>query len=182
MISLKLALVIGCLSLFAICSPAHAEDLGQVKSVRINIYEDNAPEGGKHGDVIADFANKKGVKLTAKPNAREVKIASDHKTIGWIAGDVEMYREDPWYFSKALVVYRDGKIIQTVKPARFVYSWAFKQDGRQLVVASQGMHGSIIMELFDISTGKKLGRSMNYDKKKPSWTKYVPDPHKIIFD
>ena len=179
---MKIAILCGITCLVMTGRLARAEDLGRVKSVRIKVVKDASQRGGEHGDVIADFAHKKGVTLTTKPNARDVKIASDHKTIGWVEGDLGKYREDPWFFSKMLVVYREGKVLQALKPEKFVYSWDFIKDGQQLVVASIGMHGPITMELFDISTGKKLGRSMNYDKKKPSWTKYVPDPHKIIFD
>ncbi|MEP6754208.1 MAG: hypothetical protein ABJA67_01805 [Chthonomonadales bacterium] len=159
----------------SVVSPIQVEDFGAIKSAKISIVKSSVPKYYQHGNLIVDFAKKKYVNLNSTETAMDVKIFPGRHTIGWIEGKMDKYREDDWFFPKTLVIWRNGKVVRKFDPGRFFVGWGLVESGKKIAVATAGMHGPTYMFLYDLESGKELDHAANFDRKRKSWVKSIPE-------
>jgi hypothetical protein len=103
------------------------------------------------GDVFVTWGDGRREQLTRGVHAEQAKLGPDG-LIGWTWGK-ERYR-DIWIMEH-LRVQRGKQLLFEVKPVMsFIENWAFAAEG--LVVKSRMAHGPARIELFSLSTGKRI--------------------------
>ncbi len=158
------------------------EDFGPVKNAVVNVDRSNVPAYYLHGTIVAEFKNKKSVALNSAGNGMDLKIFPDRRTIGWIEGEMSTYRNDPWFYPKTVVIWKDGKILRKITPGMFLTGWGIVANGKQIATAAAGMHGPTYMKLYDLNSGKILDTAKNYDKKHKAWVKSIPETNGPLYN
>jgi hypothetical protein len=98
------------------------------------------------------------------------QIAEDKHTVGWLA---EYAHEGPSYpLPLALVLYRNGKVIQRIGPGQSIWDWQFLKGGNQVAFWTGPTHGEFVphFELHDVRGGKLREEwDGHLDQKHPAW-------------
>jgi hypothetical protein len=103
------------------------------------------------GDVVVTWGDGRREQLTRGVHAQQAKLGPDG-LIGWTWG-TERYRNS--WINEHLRVQRGKRLLFEVKPAMsFIENWAFAPEG--LIVKSRMAHGAARIELFSLSTGKRI--------------------------
>jgi hypothetical protein len=138
------------------------------------------------GDVYAIGTDGKKTRLSTAGLATDPKVSGDGKTVAWIEGQVLSYEDKdlpltakgypqfPTYFPKQLVVWRGGRILARFATEKlYTVSWKWV-DTSQIATSSQGSHGPVYLERWDVNTGRRRERRMGFEEKLPAWTKDLP--------
>lgn len=102
----------------------------------------------------------------------DVHIASDGKTVGWLAVFRDPYSRAA--YASALVLWRGGKVVRTFRPELSFYSWTFDSNANQVAYHLGPWHFEVTSncELRDVLTGRLIAEWNGdlMDKNRPSWT------------
>jgi hypothetical protein len=84
------------------------------------------------------------------------QIAGDSQTVGWLAEFPNCCTSYP--IPLTLVIYRDGKIIQQLKPGMMIVDWRFWAEGKQVAFCTNTVHGDFAprCELRDVKSANLL--------------------------
>ena len=84
------------------------------------------------------------------------QVADDDRTVGWLAEFPNCCTSYP--IPLTLVIYRDGKIIQQLKPGMMIVDWHFRTEGKQVAFCTNTVHGNLAphCELHDVDSAKLL--------------------------
>lgn len=103
-------------------------------------------------------------------------ISSDGKTVGWL----ELYPfpriknkgYDPGPIAGALIMYRNGHIIQKFTTEQVIWDWHFWHGGNEAAYSSGPTHGGAAQAfLRDVTSGKVLERWIPANAHPPEWAK-----------
>ncbi len=99
-------------------------------------------------------------------------IAEDKQNVGWLAMLPNCCTSYP--IPLLLVIYRDGKILQSLSGPRAIWHWRFLDNGERVVYSTDLVHGgdenSVDYELYEVSSGHHLASwSPREAKKQPDW-------------
>jgi hypothetical protein len=101
-----------------------------------------------------------------------VKIADDKKTVAWLAEYDNCCTSYP--IPLALVVYRNGRVLQRLGDGLMIYDWRFWASGEQIAFCSGTVHGDSggHCELHDVRSGRILQTIDGHlDDRAPEWAK-----------
>ncbi len=163
--------------LASICASALAETCPAVTKAYVD------PSGAVH------IATADGREQTIKPRKwqsgagfDDLKIASDGKTVGWLADQMLSPMQGATNYSYPVAleldIWRDGHVIQRFSPpALIIQNWTFLENGNQVAFHIAPPHGQEFYDctLLDVNTGKRLAHwaldRRNYVV--PAWAKPV---------
>jgi hypothetical protein len=134
-----------------------------------------------HSDVHLVLKGRSEIVIRHKPGQvgiAEPKIAHDHRTVGWLLlfpnpDNSPAYRLED--IPAALVIWRDGNVVQRFDTGPTFWDWSFVNDGQQVAFHTGPLHGEAVShcELRDVNTGRLLssweGNLRKQDR--PEWTK-----------
>jgi hypothetical protein len=89
--------------------------------------------------VVTD--KEKDVQLTTEGKFYHPKLASDSQTIGWLI--ITEYPQDEGGVLKVaeeLVIYQDGRVVNTIQPGGFIRDWEFWDNGKQVAIYTGALH------------------------------------------
>jgi hypothetical protein len=111
----------------------------------------------------------------------DVQLAEDRKTIGW----AETYDNCGTSYAVALsvVIYRSGKIVQSIDSGQMVWNWMFVDRGKRVAIVWGPTHGPEVgdFRLYDVRTGKMLaevygdGKTQALKPDAPQWAKKLEE-------
>jgi len=111
---------------------------------------------------------------------KDVDVAPDGRTVGWLADQMLTPLEGATNYSYAvaleLYIWRDGRVIRRFPASAFaIQDWTFLKHGNEVAFHVAPPHGreSYDCSLFDVNTGKELA-SWAIDRKDyivPAWAK-----------
>jgi hypothetical protein len=142
--------LVGAILIAALCAEIHA-----AQSIRITrAYADGS--GASH-IALANGQDIAVPKEKGQIGAADIKITSDHQTVGWFVAYPNPDADRAWekLYSK-LVLWRDGKVIRRFSTEQVFWSWDFWQDGRQVRFHAGPLHGAGRFELHDLETGRLI--------------------------
>jgi len=117
----------------------------------------------------------------------DVSVASDGRTVGWVANQMlsplAAGANDGYAVAVNIDVWRDGKVIQRLSPDAYVIrNWLFLKNGEEVAIHTAPLHGQDFFDCtrFDARTGRKLAH-WSLDRRNyvvPEWAKplLVNDP------
>jgi hypothetical protein len=125
---------------------------------------------GKRGSIARVYIDSEGALHLVDAAGRDAKVskekdqvafsspqvAGDNQTVGWLAEFPNCCTSYP--IPMTLVIYRDGKIIQQLKPGMMIVDWRFRVGGRQVAFCTNTVHGDSAphCELYDVNSAKLL--------------------------
>lgn len=158
--------VVGLVTLAAISDPAVADSFPTVSRV----YVDET-----HG-VHAVTSDGRNVQVTTHERGSDPQVGPDKGTIGWLVVTELVITHgskiDRHHVRETAQLYRDGKMLATIKPGLFIRQWTFWQGGTQVAVYSGPFYGPGVYTLFDVETGAVLAESRDpLNDNSPGWVK-----------
>lgn len=108
------------------------------------------------------------------------KLSEDTGTVGWLVvshffpGDLpEPYTQQEFDRAERLVLYRNGKILQSIEASAFmIRSWGFWEKGTQVVIYSSGLHFAGEYDLYDVKSGVLLETALDpVTSHSPDWVR-----------
>jgi hypothetical protein len=125
---------------------------------------------GKRGSIARVYIDSEGVLHLVDAAGHDTKaskekdqvafsspqVAGDNQTVGWLAEFPNCCTSYP--IPLALVIYRDGKIIQQLQPGMMIVDWRFRTEGKQVAFCTNTVHGNSAphCELHDVNSAKLL--------------------------
>lgn len=100
-------------------------------------------------------------------------ISADHQTVGWLADypdpTYENYVASP--IAGALVLYRNGRILQKFFTGQIFWDWQFQEGGKRVAYSTGPTHGEASeCVLRDVVSGRVIDRwAATPGGKPPSW-------------
>jgi hypothetical protein len=129
------------------------------------------PADQGRGDVLVESGDGKVSALTHDGMATQPKLARDSRTVGFVVVAWTMYHDEKTLSYPKVVIYRDGKPLRSIGPEKIAgVDWGFRDAGRQIAVASSGMHGMTFFQLFDVVSGALLDSTNSANTELPPWT------------
>lgn len=104
----------------------------------------------------------------------DIKIAPDHKTVGWLVlyANPDSPGLDP--LAGKLVIWRDGRLLRRFNTDQVFYSWSFFRDGDRVGYHTGPTHGERVShcELHNVADGsvvEKWDGDLDADTQRPEW-------------
>ena len=102
----------------------------------------------------------------AKWDAKNLRVAEDHKTVAWSVLYENCCTSYP--IPLKIVIYRHGRLTRISSP-QMIWDWKFVSGGQQIAASFGPVHGDASgAELYDARTGKRLA-SWNLKGRRPKW-------------
>jgi hypothetical protein len=134
--TVPVAVIVGCLTCMALLAfPA----LVQARSSRNPVAGAYIDSGGALHLVDRSGHDTKPDKQKDQVSFSSPQIADDRQTVGWLAEFPNCCTSYP--IPLTLVIYRDGKIIQQLKPGMMIVGWRFRAGGKQVAFCTNTVHG-----------------------------------------
>lgn len=116
----------------------------------------------------------KHIRITSRSRYHDAKLAPDGRTFGALVitkrgpglpnDDIEVCEK--------LVIYRDGRIIQSLTPGGFIRAWGFWSEGTQVAIYSGALHFAGWYVLLDLESGRELATSRDpITDQSPPWVR-----------
>ncbi len=153
-----------------------------VMKVQVKPVKCDCANAGVHGNVHIVYSDGKDETVTKEGNcvsgdsttAQRVgpKVSPDCQTVGWLAGEHLNDDGEKSLYATKLVLYRNGRVVRTIIPGRFIRGWQFWSEGNQAIIYSGGGRGPGVYELYDIATGRAVAKCDDpLDENAPEWAK-----------
>jgi hypothetical protein len=120
----------------------------------------------------------KEISATKTGDGKDPKIAADRRTVGWlVTGRLDPEHPDVGHpehlvsVAEKLVIYRNGRVIRVIMPGGFIREWRFRNKGTQVVIYAGGLHFAGTYALYEVATGRELGRCLEWQEQCPEWAK-----------
>lgn len=144
--------ILGFLIAVLLSQPAAMSARGKRGSI-VHVYVDS--EGALH---LVDAAghDTKASREKDQVAFSSPQVAGDDQTVGWLAEFPNCCTSYP--IPLTLVIYRDGKIIQRLKPGLMIVDWRFRMEGKQVAFCTNTVHGNSAphCELHDVNSAQLL--------------------------
>jgi hypothetical protein len=156
--------------------PGSAET-GDSKIVVERVYGEDASWGSVH-IVYGNRTNIIAPKEKDQAALSAPALAEDKQTVGWLANYDNICGQD-YPCPLAIVIYKNGKVIRTIRSELMIWEWRFYRDGKQVTFSEGPTHGTETpsdYKLYDVSTGNLIQKiegdgTHALDRHLPEWAK-----------
>ncbi len=119
------------------------------------------------------------IQLTSAGRYADPKMAGDRKTLGWLVISQLEVSTNTWHETHSvrerLVIYRNGRMIRTIRPDGFIRSWGFWNAGKHVAIYSGALHFAGFYTLVEVGTGRVVAESQDPQTDgSPDWVRSLP--------
>ena len=114
------------------------------------------------------------LRITSRSRYQDAKLAPDGRTFGALVVSKRSHdlQADDVPVCETLLIFRNGRIIQTLTPGGFIRAWGFSGDGTQVALYSGALHFAGWYTLLDLESGVQVATSQDpVTEQSPPWVR-----------